>query len=114
MHFSPASYTLEGDRNLLFQAFANILDNAVKFTPEEGSIRIEMGTSRKVSISDNGPGIAEDERERVFDRLYRGESSRTSPGAGLGLSLVAAVMQLHSGKIQLQDAKPGLCINISF
>ena len=112
IHFSPTSFELEGDRNLLFQAFANILDNAVKFTPKKGDIRIEMDANRQIVISDNGPGVAEEERERVFNRLYRGESSRTSPGAGLGLSLVAAVVQLHNGSIELEDAKPGLSVTL--
>lgn len=102
---------LRGDRDLLFQAFANILDNAIKYTPMEGEISIqvrEQPNQLRISICDSGPGIPADAREKVFDRFYRLEESRSSPGNGLGLSLVAAIVHLHQGHLELQDNCPGL------
>jgi len=100
-----------GDRDLLFQATANLLDNAVKYTPEGGCIRVSLepftGEARLV-IADNGPGIPEAERDRVFRHFYRVEASRSTPGNGLGLSLVAAVVRLHRATIRLEDNNPGL------
>jgi signal transduction histidine kinase len=108
-----ASAMYRGDRDLLFQAFANLLDNAIKFTPERGCITIELKAIDKryqIDMTDTGPGIPEPEIKRVFERFYRTESSRSSPGSGLGLSLVAAVIHLHDGRIELQNVKNGLRI----
>jgi signal transduction histidine kinase len=106
-----------GDRDLLFQAIANLLDNATKYTPEGGSIRIELmrqdGTGRLV-IADNGPGIPEAARGKVFQRFYRLEQSRTTPGNGLGMSLVAAVVTQHRMAVRLEDNRPGLRVVIEF
>ncbi len=104
---------IHGDRNLLFQAFANLLDNAIKFTPAHGKVTVKLGHKDgriHISISDSGSGISADEQEKIFNRFYRGEKSRNSAGTGLGLSLVHAVIHLHSGDIQVQDANPGLTI----
>lgn len=101
-----------GDRDLLFQAFANLLDNAIKFTPEAGKITLTLNTEKIITLTDNGPGIPRDDMEKVFQRFYRTETRRNSPGNGLGLSLVAAVVDLHGGKISLEEASPGLRISI--
>lgn len=101
--------SLKGDRDLLFQAFSNLLDNAVKYTPEAGLIRARVDADR-VSVCDSGPGVMDGEKEKVFQRFYRVDSSRTTPGSGLGLSLVKAVASLHDLKISLIDAHPGLCV----
>lgn len=105
-----------GDRDLLFQAIANVLDNAIKYTPEGG--RVEIALSREdnraqVVISDTGPGIPESEYGRVFQRFVRLESSRNTPGNGLGLSLVAAVARIHNADIEL-DGGSGLEITMRF
>lgn len=109
---------LNGDRRLLFQALANLLDNAIKFTPCGGCIKLGLSQSDEfvhIWVEDSGAGIADEEREKVFNRFYRGEKSRGSPGTGLGLSLVAAVVKLHKGNIILEDNNPGLrvCIDLT-
>lgn len=105
---------LTGDKNLLFQAFANLLDNAIKYTPENGAIKISQEKTahnqHQVIIEDNGVGIPESEIDLVFERFYRCEKSRSSSGDGLGLSLVKAVIDLHKGKIQLRNTNQGLQI----
>lgn len=101
-----------GDRDLLFQAFANLLDNAIKYTPEEGRIDVRAHVDNSnicVEVADSGWGIPPADRDKVFRRFYRVESSRSQqPGNGLGLSLVQAVVNLHSGSISLADNNPGL------
>ncbi len=112
----PASLPLSGDRDLLFQAFANVLDNAIKYTPEEGDIWIRAELSNTeiwVEVADSGGGIPAADREKVFRRFYRVESSRgQQPGNGLGLSLVQAVVNLHAGGIALADNHPGLKVTV--
>jgi signal transduction histidine kinase len=107
---------LQGDRDLLFQAFANLLDNAIKYTPAGGRIDIATraaDTSVEAVVADSGPGVAEAEREKVFRRFYRVEASRSEqPGNGLGLSLVRAVVNLHHGAITLDDNRPGLRVSV--
>ena len=119
------------DRNLLVQAFANLLDNAVKYTPENGHIVIALSHKSNgvlftkdecpsrplavLTVADNGCGIAEKNHEKVFRRFYREEGSRsTQPGNGLGLSLVAAVAKLHSSKVILRPNNPGLSVYMVF
>ena len=112
---TPVIYT--GDKNLLFQAFANVIDNAIKFGARDSAIDITLQgdhTAITCSVRDRGPGIAMDERDNVFRRFYRGEQSRTTQGNGLGLSLVQAVIALHGGRITLEDANPGLMVKITF
>lgn len=107
----------QGDRDLLFQVFANLLDNALKFTSPGGAVKLTLsgqGGHPVFSIKDSGPGIDPADRERVFDRFYRADSSRTTEGNGLGLSLVAVIVSLHGGKITLKDAAPGLIVEIIF
>lgn len=104
---------INGDRDLLFQMMANLLDNAVKYTPEGGNISVvsrpgEEGGAQ-LSIADSGPGIPVADRKNVFRRFIRLESSRgMQPGSGLGLSLVRAVVNAHRGSIKLTDNYPGL------
>jgi signal transduction histidine kinase len=89
---------IHGDRSLLFEAFSNLLDNAIKFAPDNGEIRIELTEHTRgaqLRISDNGPGIPAQERQAVMQRFYRGDQTRHLAGSGLGLSIVAAVMRLH-------------------
>ena len=107
----------QGDRDLLFQALANLLDNAIKYTPRSGSVSLTLekdGDDVCLRLCDTGPGIPEAMREQVFQRFFRLEHSRTTPGNGLGMSLVQAVMQRHHLAIQLQDNQPGLCVCIRF
>jgi signal transduction histidine kinase len=106
-----------GSRQLLAQALANLLDNAIKFTPAGGSIAVALrvpADGAEVSVSDNGPGIPADKRELVLGRRVRLDEARDLPGSGLGLSLVAAVTKLHSAKLMLDDAGPGLKVTIKF
>ena len=106
-----ANTTSHGDRDLLFQAFANILENAIKYTPNNGNLSvslIKLNTEIVITIADNGPGIPATERDKVFRRFYRLDQSRSSSGNGLGLSMVSAVIALHNGNITLEDNIPGL------
>ncbi len=101
---------VHGDRHLLSQAIANLLDNALKYTPK-GCIGLsvrQVGDHVRVEVTDSGPGVPADRREAVFDRFVRLEGSRSTPGNGLGLSLVRAVAKLHGGEAWLEDNHPGL------
>ena len=105
----PAKYL--GDKDLMFQVIANLLDNAIKFTPEGGQVRVVLLESDghcKVHIEDNGPGIPLNSRDKVFERFYRDPAQQTVRGSGLGLSLVSAVLKLHNAKIQLASDEVGL------
>ncbi len=100
-----------GDRDLLFQALANVIENAIKYTQENGHISVvlsQLDNEAVITIADNGPGIPAEERERVFRRFYRLDRSRSTTGNGLGLSMVAAVVTMHQGQIRLMDNDPGL------
>lgn len=108
---SPVHLEYRGDRMLLQQAIANLLDNAVKFSPPGGRIRLgseDRGGTIAIWVADAGPGIPEADRGRAVERFYRGEAARHTPGSGLGLALVQAVVQLHGGELRLSDAAPGL------
>jgi signal transduction histidine kinase len=102
--------TVEANRPFLAQALANIIDNAIKYTPTGGAVvlRARRRSSGEVefSVTDTGPGVPPEDRERVIQRFVRLDNSRTEPGSGLGLSLVGAVMEAHGGRIQL-DEGPG-------
>jgi signal transduction histidine kinase len=106
-------FDFECDKDLLFQAFVNLLDNAIKFTPDGGNIEVRLENNNLI-ISDSGIGIADEDKQKVFTRFFRAESSRTTAGNGLGLSLVAEVMKLHKLKIKLEDTNPGLRVVVSF
>jgi signal transduction histidine kinase len=106
-----------GSRQLLAQALANLLDNAIKFTPDGGHIRVLLRGSRsepEVIVEDSGPGIPADKREIVLGRRVRLDEARKFPGSGLGLSLVAAVTKLHGARLVLDDAAPGLRVSLRF
>ena len=106
---------VRADSTLLVQMFSNLLENAIRHAGRGATIRLEShrsGDEALVRVIDSGPGIPPGERERVFDRLYRLERSRNTPGYGLGLSLVAAIAKLHQYTIELSDARPGLCVTI--
>ena len=109
---------IDGDRNLLSQAISNLLDNAFNHTPENGAIKLAARRGAdgrpEFSISDTGPGIAPDERERVLERFVRLDDSRSTPGSGLGLSQVAATARLHYADLSLEDNVPGLRVRLRF
>ena len=101
-----------GDPVLLAQALSNLIDNSIKYAPERGCIVVSV-TSRadgavEIAVTDNGPGIDDVEKAKVFERFYRGDASRGTPGVGLGLSLVQAVAKLHGTSLELFDGHPGL------
>jgi signal transduction histidine kinase len=101
--------TTAGDGDLLANAVANLLDNAIKYTPSGGMIHVDThreGTVVSITVRDNGRGIPEEERARVGTRFYR--LDRAVPGWGLGLASVRAIARLHGGSLQLEDARPGL------
>ncbi|SNB60902.1 Signal transduction histidine kinase [Arboricoccus pini] len=105
-----------GSRQLVAQALANITDNAIKYTPENGVVTVTISDepSPTILVADNGPGIAANLREKALERFVRLDPDRSSPGNGLGLSLVSAVARLHEAKLTLDDNNPGLRIAISF
>jgi len=107
--------TIEGDRNLLFQAVANLIDNALKFAPCASAVNLSLHrTADRVllTVGDAGPGIPAPERNRVTQRFARLDQSRSLPGSGLGLSLVKAVVDLHRGQLDFADAAPGLLVTL--
>jgi signal transduction histidine kinase len=106
-----------GDRDLLFDAVANVVDNAIKHGREAGQVSVEVAHCNGealLSVADNGPGIPGDEHPNVFKRFYRLERSRSTPGNGLGLSVVAAVARLHGAHIEMLDNRPGLKLRLRF
>jgi signal transduction histidine kinase len=108
---------VRGDRDLLFDAVANLVDNAIKYGGDAGQVTVEVKESdggAVISVADDGPGIPVDEGQHVFKRFYRLEQSRRTPGNGLGLSLVAAVARLHGARIEMVDNVPGLKIQLLF
>jgi signal transduction histidine kinase len=118
---APGPVTLKANRELLGQALANLVDNALKYADpaEHESRRLTIVLSAKrdgdnvvLAVADNGPGIPPADRQRVLQRFVRLEESRSQPGSGLGLSLVAAVARLHHGDIELGDANPGLVVTL--
>jgi signal transduction histidine kinase len=108
---------IEGDRELVTQLAANLLDNAIRHTPNGVTIGISLKQNEAAAVLevfDNGNGVASNERGKIFDRFYRGEASRTTPGNGLGLSLVAAVAGLHRGTATALDNNCGLVVRVEF
>jgi signal transduction histidine kinase len=117
MHYEESHGTVFGSRQLLFQAVANLVDNAIKNTPGGGAITLSVqrsGDDVRLSVADTGPGIPEAEREHVLEPFVRLDSSRTTPGSGLGLALVAAIVRLHGARIELGDNDPGLNVALIF
>jgi signal transduction histidine kinase len=112
-----ARVLVTGDRDLLFDALANLVDNAIKHGRDAGRVIVEVAEREGcalVSVADDGPGIPGDERQHVFKRFYRLERSRRTPGNGLGLSLVSAVARLHGARIEMLDNAPGLKFQLWF
>src|SRR5882724_5480900 len=106
--------TVRGDRDLLIEAVANLIDNAIKFTPEGGRVDIELlrgGAETIVRVTDTGSGIGEQEREAVLRRFYRSDKIRNTPGVGLGLNLVAAIVKLHGFRLAIHPG-PGCRVEI--
>ena len=105
--------TAKGDRGLLFEAIANLLDNAIKFTPDNASVEMavfDAPAGPAVRISDTGPGIAPKDRDQVFARFHRLDQSRSVPGSGLGLSMVQAIVRRHGFSVSLANGATGGCI----
>jgi signal transduction histidine kinase len=104
-----------GDEKLLFEAVSNLVDNAIKFTAVGGHVELSVVTAAEgpaIEVRDNGPGIPEDERRAVLRRFHRGTDSAEIPGAGLGLSVVSAIMHLHDFSLDFSDGNPGLIARI--
>jgi signal transduction histidine kinase len=111
------SVCVQGERALLMQLFANLTENALRHTPRGSTVSIYASRSNGkavVSIADNGPGIPEDMREKVVQRFFRLEVSRTTAGHGLGLSLANAIVKVHDARLELMDAMPGLRASVIF
>ena len=105
----PRKLPLVGDRDLLGQAVANLLDNALKFTPDGGTVTLSARTEPglvEIAVADDGPGMPEADRQRAGERFFRADAARTTPGSGLGLSLVRAVAALHGGVLALGETHP--------
>jgi signal transduction histidine kinase len=109
---------VEGDPDLIGQALANLIENALRHTPPGSTIRVAIGAGGDsavlLSVADDGPGIPEDQREAVLQRFYRVETSRTTPGSGLGLPIIAAIAKRHGAIFMLKDADPGLKATLTF
>lgn len=108
---------IEGDAELLAQMLVNLIENALRHTGEGAKIRVGVGRIDRAPalwVVDDGPGVPEGEHARLFDRFYRLERSRSAPGSGLGLALVAAVAKLHEAAVRLSDAGPGLRAEVIF
>jgi len=98
---------VRGDPDLLFEAVANLLDNAVKFTPSGGSVTLSLNEAGEIAVADTGPGLPEGFKTAIFQRFTRGDRARHLPGNGLGLSLVAAVARLHGFTLSFDENWPG-------
>jgi signal transduction histidine kinase len=112
---APGTLQLQGDRNLLFEALANLVENAIKFAPEAGHVSVHLfrdAAGFGITIADDGPGIAPEERQAVLRRFYRGEASRHTPGSGLGLSLAHAVAGMHGMSIRFNDVPAGCSVTL--
>jgi signal transduction histidine kinase len=106
---------VKGERELLMQLFANLIENALRHSPQGSTISLVADVverSVRVSVADNGHGIPEQLRSKVLQRFFRLESSRTTVGNGLGLSLASAIVKVHDAKLELSDAGPGLRVDV--
>jgi signal transduction histidine kinase len=107
--------SIQADGELLFEAVANLVGNAIKFTPAGGRVLLALDSGPggpRIQVVDSGCGVPAGERESVLQRFYRGRRHEQAPGSGLGLSIVAAVVRLHEFRLQLSDAGPGLRVTI--
>lgn len=108
--------SVSADPGLMFEAVSNLVDNALKFTPAGGRVTLRLLRGEegpRIEVVDNGPGVPEDEREAVLNRFYRAQRARTTPGSGLGLSIVSAIARLHHFALSLDDARPGLRVSLN-
>jgi signal transduction histidine kinase len=108
-----AAAPMQGNRQLLAQALVNLIENALKYVPSGGRVYaevVERGENWSLAVCDNGPGIPDEDRQRILQPFVRLERDRDQTGSGLGLSLVAAVTRLHGGTIELGDNQPGLIV----
>lgn len=113
----PTPLIIHGEKHLLTQAFANLIDNAIKFTESGGRVHIGCDMSEgstTLTFADNGPGIPPEYRDKVFEKFFRMEQSRHTKGNGLGLSLVAAIARIHGAHLSLRENMPGLIVCFSF
>jgi signal transduction histidine kinase len=102
----PKELCVTADRNRLLHVLANLMDNAIKYTPSGGKVDLAAVPSPDevvITVADTGVGIADDERTKIYDRLYRGDKSRSERGLGLGLSLVKAIAEAHQGYIEVSS-----------
>jgi signal transduction histidine kinase len=113
---APGPVVVEGDAELLTQMLVNLVENGLHHTPVGAKVRVivEGVGEPALVVADDGPGVPRAEREKVLERFYRLEQSRSTPGAGLGLALAAAVARLHQASLKLSDAAPGLRVSIAF
>lgn len=112
-----ANVIVRGSRRLLTQLLVNLIENAIRHSPKGTKIRLAVSDEQEgpsVDISDTGPGIPVEDRERVFERFYRRDSSRSTPGNGLGLALVRSIAELHGATVTLADNAPGLIVTVDF
>ncbi len=108
--------TVIGDRDLLFQAVANLIDNAIKFTPAGGRVAVRVrreGEAVSIEVADSGPGIPEALIGRIGDRFFRAPEAAGAPGFGLGLSLVGAIARLHDARLDFRNEAPGLTVTLA-
>lgn len=108
---------IQGDKELLIQQFANLVENSLRYCPQASQLILSCHTEQDnvvITMADNGPGIDDQEKQRVFERLYRINKSRNDGGLGIGLTLVKAVTDLHQGEIKLYDCHPGLGVEIRY
>ena len=106
--------SVNANKQLIFQAVCNVLDNAIKFTPKNGeiSVTVEINDQAIITIADNGKGVITDDIEKLTKRFFRADKSRTEAGSGLGLSLVKAIVDLHQGQLNFFDNAPGLMVKL--
>jgi signal transduction histidine kinase len=112
---AEANTMVHGDRDLLFEAIANLVDNAIKFTPQGGRVELSLlgqGNEAVVRVCDTGPGIPANESELVTRRFYRSDNGRREPGLGLGLTLVSAIAKLHDFNFRISSG-PGCIAEIA-
>ncbi len=113
LELDPNTPMVEADADLLFEAVGNLIDNALKFTPRGGTVRLRLlnlEQGPRLEVADDGPGVDPQERDAVLNRFHRGRRTLNTPGSGLGLSIVAAVARLHQFTLTLRDAEPGLVV----
>jgi signal transduction histidine kinase len=113
--FAPDGDVVAADPALMFEAVSNLVENALKFTPAGGEVGLSLISRTegpRIEITDSGPGVPLEERDAVMKRFYRSERTRTTPGSGLGLSVVTAIVRLHGFDVWLDDARPGLRVSM--